>query len=231
MYLRVGGGTQPLRIEGRHTDQEFVEQHTQGVDIGSRVDVGTALGLLGAHVLGRADQLSVFREDTFGGQLAPGRLGDAEVNDLGARTPLDRRDEHIPRLEVAVDDALGMGVLHRVAHLSEEHQPVGDGQPVGIAVGRNGLAGHILHREVGPSVACFSSIQHLRDVRMIHERECLTLPFEPSDHLAGFQPGTQDLERHPAVRLGLLGQVHRAEPALTQHSDERVQADARSTEI
>jgi hypothetical protein len=47
--------------------------------------------------------------------LAPGRLGDAEVDDLGHRLAVLLGDEDVGRLEVAVDDALLVGVLHRLA--------------------------------------------------------------------------------------------------------------------
>ena len=51
------------------------------------------------------------------GQAVPGRLGDAEVDDLRHRLAVVDRDEDVRRLEVAVNDAFLVGVLHRLADL------------------------------------------------------------------------------------------------------------------
>ena len=45
------------------------------------------------------------------------RLGHAEVDDLRHRHAVVQRDEDVRRLEVAVDDAFLMRVLHRLADL------------------------------------------------------------------------------------------------------------------
>ena len=58
------------------------------------------------------------------GQLLPGRLGHAEVDDLRHRLAVVQGDQDVGRLEVAVDDALLMGVLHRLADGDEQLQPL-----------------------------------------------------------------------------------------------------------
>ena len=58
------------------------------------------------------------------GQLLAGRLGHAEVDHLGDRLAVVQRDQHVRRLEVAVDDPLLMGVLHRLADRDEQLQPL-----------------------------------------------------------------------------------------------------------
>ena len=45
----------------------------------------------------------------------PSRLGDAEVDHLDDRHAVVQRHQHVRGLEVAVDDALLVGVLHRLA--------------------------------------------------------------------------------------------------------------------
>ena len=82
------------------------------------------LGLLRAHVLRRADQLAVLGEERLLGQPLLGRLGDAEVDDLGHRLAVVQRDQDVGRLEVAVDDPLLVGVLDGLADLDEQLQPL-----------------------------------------------------------------------------------------------------------
>ena len=78
-----------LRVERRAAGQQFVEQHTQAVDVAARIDVQPAhLRLLGAHVSRRADKLMHLRVNGRVGQPAFRRLGDAKVYHLRHRRPL-----------------------------------------------------------------------------------------------------------------------------------------------
>ena len=73
---------------------------------------------------------------------------------------------------------------------------------------------HQLHHKEGPAVLGGSGIQHLGDVRMIHQRQRLPLRLEPRHHLPGIHPQFDDLEGHPALdRLPLLRHIHDPEPA------------------
>ena len=85
-----------------------------------RVSMSSAahLGLLRAHVQRRADHLREPRVDRLVGQLLADRLGDAEVDDLHHRLAVVQRDQHVRGLEVAVDDPLLVGVLHRLADVT-----------------------------------------------------------------------------------------------------------------
>ena len=59
---------------------------TQRIDVAAGVDVQVVeLGLLGRHVLQRADDLAKSREHRLFGQLVADRLGHAEVDHLGDR--------------------------------------------------------------------------------------------------------------------------------------------------
>ena len=91
-----------------------------------RVSMSSAahLGLLGAHVQRRADHLRELRVERLLGQLLADRLGHAEVDHLRHRPAVVQRDQHVGRLEVAVDDPLLMGVLHRLADRDEQLQPL-----------------------------------------------------------------------------------------------------------
>jgi len=54
-----------------------------------------------------------------GKPLIGGGLGDAEINDLGDRHAVVQGDQNIGGLDVAVDDALLVGVLDGLANLDE----------------------------------------------------------------------------------------------------------------
>ena len=74
----------PLPSEWRRPGQQFVEKDAERIDVAAGVDVELIqLGLLRAHVLGRADHRAEAGEQRLVGELRPGRLGDAEVDDLG----------------------------------------------------------------------------------------------------------------------------------------------------
>ena len=62
------------------------------------------------------------------GQLAADGLGHAEVDDLGHRLAVDDGHQDVRRLEVAMDDALLMGVLHGLADGDEQFQPFADAE-------------------------------------------------------------------------------------------------------
>ena len=62
------------------------------------------LGLLGAHVLERADDRAELGVQRLVGQPRAGRLGHAEVDDLRDRLAVVQGDQDVGRLEVAVDD-------------------------------------------------------------------------------------------------------------------------------
>ncbi len=101
--------------------QHLVEDHAQAVDVAAGVDVvRLAARLFGRHVGRRAHDLAVRRH-----RLAVGvALGEAEVGDV---RPALAVEEDVRRLDVAVDDAVVVGVLQGVGHLGDEL-----GRPAGI---------------------------------------------------------------------------------------------------
>ena len=87
-----------------------------------RVERGGVAGdLLGAHVAERAEQLAGLGPAGGRAQVGVGGAGDAEVEHLGL-AGLVHQD--VAGLEVAVDDALVVGVLHRVADPRQQLQRV-----------------------------------------------------------------------------------------------------------
>ncbi len=150
--LVVGRLVDPLLVERRRARQQLVQEHAQRVDVAAGVDVQAAhLRLLGAHVERRAHHVGKAGVDRPLGQPLVDRLGHAEVDDLGDRHPVVERDQHVGGLDVAVDNPLLMGMLHRMANRDEQFQTLLRREVVLVAVVGDGDAADQLHDEVGPA--------------------------------------------------------------------------------
>ena len=137
------GAQQLLPIEWRFAGQQFVKQDAEAVNVAAGVNVHTAhLRLLGTGVGRRADERMEVREQGFFGQSLAGGLGNAEVNHLGYRRAVVDRDENVGGFDVAVDDALLMRVLDRLADLDKQIQPLLGGELGLIAVIGDAHAAH-----------------------------------------------------------------------------------------
>src|SRR5262249_31336949 len=124
-----------LPRQRRRTGQELVEQDAQRVNVAPRVDVlVVGLRLLGRHVFRRADDGTEAGEQRGVGEPLPGGLGHAEVDYFHNRLAVEQGDQDVARLEVAVNDALLVGVLHRPAHVAEQLQALAHGQVLGVAI-------------------------------------------------------------------------------------------------
>ena len=187
------------------------------------------LRLLGAHVQRRADHLREVREQRLLGELLTRRLGDAEVDHLRHRHAFVQRDQHVRRLDVAVDDAFRVRVLHGAADLHEQLQPLARRQLVSVAELGDRHAVHQLHHEVRPARVGGAGVEHLGDVLVVHQRQRLALGLEAGDHLARVDARLDHLERDLAADgVLLLGHVDDAEPALADALQELVAADDRA---
>ena len=184
------------------------------------------LGLLGAHVLGRAERAAELGVRGGRGESREGRLGDAEVDDLGGRRPVDDRDQHVRRLEVAVDDPLLVGVLHRFADGDEELDPVRGVEALAVAVVGDRHPRDEVHHEVGAPLRGRAGVQDARDVRVVHQRQRLALGLEARHELLGVEAPLDQLERDAAAdRPLLLGLVDDAHPALADLAHQAIGPD------
>ena len=156
-------------------------------------------------------------------------LGDAEVDDLRHRLIVHHGDQHVLRLDVAVDDSLLMGVLHRLAHGNEELQAFFQRELVPVAVVGDRLAVDQFHDKVGPARFRAAGVEDLGDVRMVHHRQGLPLGLEAGQNLPRVHARLDDLQRHPpADRLFLVGKIDSSKTAFAQHAEQFVRADCRA---
>ena len=202
-----GRGARLPRTEGQDAYQQFVEDYAERVDVGAGVDVAlAAVGLLGAHVVGRADDAADFGVQSGFAEARAGGFGEAEVDDFRNRFLVDLGDQHVRRLEIAMDDGFLMRVLHSLADLREQREAIVKREAKLVAVLGDGQAGDVLHDEVGAAFGRGAGIEHLGDVGMFHERQRLAFGLEAGDDGTGVHAGLDQLDRHDAVKgRGLLG--------------------------
>ena len=105
-----------LAGEGDLAGEHLVEADTQTVDI-ALAGHSPSLGLLRAHIIGGADYAACDRK-------ARGLyvLGDAEVGEFDVACGVGH---NVGRLDIAVDDPLGMGILERVCNRTSHIERVG----------------------------------------------------------------------------------------------------------
>ncbi len=157
------------------------------------------------HVLQRADERPDLGVDAAIGQPCAGGLGNAEIDHLGHRPAVVEGDQDVRRLEVAVDHALLVGVLHGLADRDEQRQPLAGRQPGPVAIVGDRHALDQLHHEIGAALG-LPCIQDLGDVRMIHQGQRLPLLVEAGEHPLGVKAGANHLDGDAAVHgLDLVG--------------------------
>ena len=156
-------------------------------------------------------------------QRLAGRLGDAEVDNLGNRLVVVECDQHVRRLDIAVDDAFLVSVLNRLAHGHEQFQPLPGSELAGIAELRDGNAFHQFHDEERRTRLRHTAIENLGDVRMIHHGERLPFRFETRKHRLGVHAGLDQFHRHEALhRFRLLGAPDAAHAPFSDQFDQLV---------
>ena len=148
-----------VRSVARH---EVVEGRAERVDVRARVDVLQAADLLGRDVLGRSDGLSRLRQAL----VLVHALGDAEVHEL----QLGPAGEHeVVRLDVAVDDPERVRDGERAHRLAHDLDRVALAEPPALQKRAEGLAVHVLHREVVDALDA-AEVVDLDDVGVVQAR-------------------------------------------------------------
>src|SRR5262249_9165471 len=157
------------------------------------------------------------------------RLGDAEVDHLEHRFVVAIANEHVRRLQIAMDDPLLMSMLHRLAGTEEKIESLLQRQVMLVAIASDRYPLNQFHDEIRSAGRGRPAVMHLGDIRMIHDRERLPLSFETSDDLPRVHAGLEHLEGNLAADwLGLLGEEDDAEAAFADVLEELVRTDDRS---
>ena len=125
-----------------------------------------------------------------------------------------------------MNDSLLVGMLHGLADVDEQLQPLARTESRFVAEFGDRHAADQLHDEVRAARVRRSRIKHLGDVRMIHHRQRLPLGLEAGDHLLAVHARLDDLQRDTAAdRLGLLGHIDEAHAPFADLLQELVGAD------
>ncbi len=224
-------GEEPLSRE------HLPEDDAEGPDVGALVH-RLAAGLLGAHV-GRGPEdhaglgpLARHRRGAGGvarvqggGGVAREGLGEAEVEDLDLAVG---RELDVGGLEVAVDDALAVGLLERLGDLPRDGERLVDGERAAREPLREVLARHQLHRQRHEALALLEPVDR-RDIRVAERREDLRLAAEAREALGVLgEGGRQDLERGLAAELRVPRAVHLSHPSRAESHPDLVRAEPHS---
>ena len=182
--------SQLAEVEGQLTDEQFVEDGAERVDVAAGVDVvAGGAGLLRAHVARRAQHHADPGEHRFRVQALRDSFGYAEVDDAGHGLAVDFGDQDVGGLEVTVDDGFLVSVLYAFADFDEELQPLAHGKPVPVAVGRDGNTVDVFHGEIRAAFLGGAGVENFGDGGVVHQGECLAFRLEPRDYLAGIHAG------------------------------------------
>ncbi len=153
-------------------------------------------------------------------------LGHSEVDHLGDRVAVDFGDQDVRRLEVAMDESLAVGMLHRRTHLLEEPESIGERHVVAVGEAGESIATHEFHHEVRPTLGSHPGIEHAGDARVLHASKHLPFGLKSSEDLprvhSEFDELECDLSPH---RLLLLREPDRSHPALAKQMDQPIRAD------
>jgi len=213
-------GRDVLTLEGAVPGEHLVQDDAERPDVGPLVH-GLASRLLGRHVGGGAQENTGLGpglgQGGRPGQVARGtgdgvarpRLGQAEVEDLH---PAVGRELHVRGFQVAVDDALLVGLLETLGDLPGDRQRL---------VYRDGALLHALGQiltldqlqdEEGLAVGLLEAV-YGGDVGVVEGGEEVGLPLEPGQPLgvAGHL-GRKCLEGDLAAELRVLSPVDLAHP-------------------
>jgi hypothetical protein len=202
-----------LAVPRRRAGHELVEQRAERVDVGALVDVGGALDLLRRHVRRRADEAA----DGLRGIGA--RARDPEI---GHHDPPVAREQHVLRLEVAVDHAGGVRGADAGADRARDREHAGDGQRLARDPRGERFAVDELHGQHAFAVEV-AEIVDARDVGMRDPARELDLAAEPLERpRRSRQLGPQDLERDRLVELEVARLVDVAHSAGAQQPDDLV---------
>ena len=217
------------RVVRQSSGQQLAGEDRQRIDVRTPVDHARSQ-LLGRHVVRRSDEGAVDGEIAFARQrrqlaLAE-HLREPEVDDLDEGVVVgDARNQHVPGLEIAVDDAvpvsLGDGAADLREHAAERLGVEGTGA---LEARVEAFARHVLHHDE-PDVRARHRAERVDDddVRVVQPREQPRFATEPRIGLEQHRGvRLQQLDRDRPIELAIGREQHRAHAALTELADDLV---------
>ena len=208
--LRAGAGER--RLAGEH----LVGHGAERVHVAPGADLALAHRLLGRHVGRRAERHPGLRHAVAAGLLHG--EGDAEVGDQGGAV----LEQDVLRLDVAMDDALAVGVVERGGDLPREPERLVHRElPLAGQPGAQRFAGDVRHDVVEQAVG-LARVDQSEDVRVLEVGGDLDLGQEALAAEDGGELGVQDLDGDLAAVLEVLGEIDGGHAALAQLALEAV---------
>ncbi len=225
---RVEHHRRRLALERLAPGGHLIEHQPEREKIGAGVELFAAR-LLRRHVVDRAEGHAGHRQDVArdprlgrGIRRFLAELRDTEVEQLGLPS---FRDEDVRRLDVSVNDALGVRGIERVGELAANVQDLlkRQGMPMDAAAKRFAL--EQLHRDEVPALV-HADVVDRADVRVIERRRDSCFPQEPLDVLRRHAVALgQELQRDVPAKPRVLGLIDDAHPAGTELADDAIVLD------
>ena len=201
---RLGGGAGVRWLAGEH----FVQHHTERVDVGSRIYLALAGGLLGTHVGRCADHDPGFGEP-FAGRRLPQGPSDAEIG----HHRLAIAEQDVLGLDVAVNHTVAVGIVEGEPYLAGDSQGVLDRElPLPRETLPQRFALDEWHSEpelraVLRTGVGLAGVVHRDDMRVLEPRRELDLPEEALGAQRVGQLRVEELERDRAVMAKIVSKV------------------------
>jgi hypothetical protein len=207
--------------------EQHIQEDTERVDVGSGRHLAAG-ELLGGGVL-RRQRLSHFAgERTAVGRarriplgIRVDQLRNPEVEQLDVTVDAD---QHVARLDVAMDDQVGVRVSDGLEHVEEQAQPRLDAQRARVAILVDGLAVDVLENEIGLPGLRDARVDQMRDAWVSEPREERAFAPEPLFAGAIDQRDVQELDRGLTFEAAVtaVGEPDAAAAALSNHRNESV---------
>lgn len=214
--------------EGELSCGELVEGDTEGVDIDAVVNLG-AFGLFGGKVSGCTE------EDTFFG-LPFGvveKFGDAEVKDFGDGLSFAVFDEDVGGFEVAVDDALAVGVVDDFKDWEKQGFEVGESEASAMlfGVGREVESINPIHDDAEDALL-IDQVETTDKMGMTQSELELGFAMKASAFFGGLTVFLEEnFDRDGLGHVDVFSSVHKGHPSAPDAFKESVLSDLSSDQI